>query len=66
MGMWFQNPDVNEFTGQCLEIVLKQNLDWRFSPRLQLLSPSEKYRIAMLGAWLSQINKVMTSKLRPI
>ena len=56
MGTWFQNPDINEFASQCLKIVMAQNLDWRFSPRLQLLSPSEKYRIVMLGAWLSQIS----------
>jgi asparagine synthase (glutamine-hydrolysing) len=56
MGMWFQDPNINEFASQCLKIVTAQNLDWRFSPRLQLLSPSEKYRIVMLGAWLSQIS----------
>jgi asparagine synthase (glutamine-hydrolysing) len=66
MGMWFQNPDINEFASQCLKIVLAQNLDWRFSPRLQLLSPSEKYRIVMLGAWLSQISEALTNKPRSI
>jgi asparagine synthase (glutamine-hydrolysing) len=66
MGMWFQNPAINEFTSQCLKIVMAQNLDWRFSPRLQLLSPSEKYRIVMLGAWLSQISEALTNKPRSI
>ena len=62
MGMWFQNSDVNEFTIQCLKTVITQSLDWRFSPRLQLLSPSEKYRIVMLGAWLLQISEALKNK----
>jgi len=62
MGSWFQNPELNDFAGQCLKIVVAQNLNWRFTPRLRLLSPSEKYRIVMLGAWLSQINDVVKSK----
>jgi asparagine synthase (glutamine-hydrolysing) len=66
MGMWFQNSNMDEFTSECLKIVMTQNLDWRFSPRVQLLSPSDKYRIVMLGAWLSQISEVLTNKPRSI
>jgi asparagine synthetase B (glutamine-hydrolysing) len=66
MGLWFQNPDINEFTSQCLKLILAQNVDWRFSPRPQLLSPSEKYRIVMLGGWLSQISEALTNKPRSV
>jgi len=65
MGLWFKNPDVNEFARQSLENVLAQNIDWRFTPRLKLLSPSEKYRIVMLGSWLAQITQVLKSKPEP-
>jgi asparagine synthetase B (glutamine-hydrolysing) len=62
MGSWFKSPDESEFVKQCLNEVFAQNLDWRFTPRLQLLSPSEKYRIVMLGSWLAQITQVLKSK----
>lgn len=54
MGVWFERPEVEEFSGDCLEVLLKADLDWRLKPKLAWLSPSEKYRITMLGGWLSQ------------
>lgn len=54
MGVWFKLPEVEEFSGDCLEVLLKADLDWRLKPKLAWLSPSEKYRITMLGGWLSQ------------
>jgi asparagine synthase (glutamine-hydrolysing) len=55
MGSWFQNPDVSELSRSSLTEVSALDLDWRFTPRFHLLSPSEKYRITMLGSWLCQI-----------
>lgn len=62
MGLWFDHPDVNELARQSLDDILAHNIDWRFTPRLRLLSPSEKYRVVMLGSWLSQINQALRSK----
>jgi asparagine synthase (glutamine-hydrolysing) len=55
MGTWFQNPDVSEYSRSCLYEVSLLDLNWRFTPRFPLLSPSEKYRITMLGSWLRQL-----------
>jgi asparagine synthase (glutamine-hydrolysing) len=58
MGTWFQNPEVNEFSRTNLIEVCSLNLDWRFTPRFHLLSPSEKYRITMLGSWLRELKNL--------
>ncbi len=54
MGTWFENPDVNGFANDCFNIVLNQDIEWRIKPKLVFLSPSEKYRMIMLGYWFSQ------------
>jgi asparagine synthetase B (glutamine-hydrolysing) len=56
MGTWFQDSQINDFVGDCLEIISKKGVDWRIKPKLKLLSPSEKYRIIMLGSWLTQFS----------
>ncbi len=58
MGTWFQNPDVNEFSRSSLSEVSMLDLNWRFTPRFRLLSPSEKYRITMLGSWLYHLKSL--------
>jgi asparagine synthase (glutamine-hydrolysing) len=58
MGTWFLNPEVNEFSRTNLIEVCSLNLDWRFTPRFHLLSPSEKYRITMLGSWLRELKNL--------
>jgi asparagine synthase (glutamine-hydrolysing) len=52
MGGWFERPEVQDYSGDCLQVLLKADLDWRLKPKLAWLSPSEKYRIMMLGGWL--------------
>lgn len=54
MGKWFKQSEINDFAGDCLNVILNQSLEWRFKPRFGFLSPSEKYRILMLGSWLTQ------------
>jgi len=54
MGTWFQDSQINDFVGDCLQIISRKGVDWRIKPKLKLLSPSEKYRIIMLGSWLAQ------------
>ncbi len=56
MGKWFKQSEINDFAGDCLNIILKQSYEWRVKPRFVLLSPSEKYRILMLGSWLTQFS----------
>lgn len=56
MGQWFQNPAIRDLAGDTLSVVLQSHLDWRLKPRFSWLSPSEKYRITMLGIWLSKFN----------
>lgn len=58
MGSWFQKPEVNEFSKSCLASVSHLDLNWRIFPRFQLLSPSEKYRITMLGSWLNELKRL--------
>lgn len=58
MGAWFQNPEVNEFSRSNHIEVCSLDLDWRFTPRFNLLSPSEKYRITMLGSWLHELKNL--------
>jgi len=54
MGTWFQDAEINDFAGDCLRVISRKGVDWRIKPKLRLLSPSEKYRIIMLGSWLDQ------------
>lgn len=54
MGTWFQDSEINDFVGDCLQVISRKGVDWRIKPKLKLLSPSEKYRIIMLGSWLDQ------------
>lgn len=54
MGNWFKQSEINDYAGDCLSVILKQSYEWRFKPRFGFLSPSEKYRILMLGSWLTQ------------
>lgn len=56
MGEWFRDSATNDLAGDCLNYLSKKDLDWRMKPRLKFLSPSEKYKIIMLGHWLSQFD----------
>lgn len=58
MRAWFKNPEVNEFSRNNLIEVCSLDLDWRFTPRFHLLSPSERYRITMLGSWLRELKNL--------
>lgn len=58
MSTWYQNSDVNDLARISLNEIFTLNLDWRLTPRFQLLSPSEKYRVTMLGSWLRHIKNL--------
>lgn len=54
MANWFELPEIQAFSGDCLQVLFEADLNWRIKPKLAWLSPSEKYRITMLGGWLTQ------------
>ena len=56
MGEWFENTFMRDFVGDNFTILLKSDIRWRVKPKLEWMSPSEKYKIIMLGAWISQFN----------
>jgi asparagine synthetase B (glutamine-hydrolysing) len=56
MGEWFRNPSANDLAGDSLDYLHDKDLGWRIKPSLKFLSPSEKYKIIMLGQWLSQFD----------
>lgn len=56
MGDWFRIKEVSDLTESYLELLNKDYLEWRIKPRMKFLSPSEKYKVVMLGGWLSQFN----------
>ena len=58
MALWFRQNTLKNLTGDCLNLVIQENLEWKFKPQLRLLSSSESYKIIMLGAWLDNIAKL--------
>ena len=56
MEHWFENSTTKDFAGDSLDIVLRSDCEWRVKPKLNWLSPSEKYRMTMLGTWISQFS----------